>query len=195
MIVEAKNTRRNLIQLLSMSIKFFFIPKLQVYFVDLLPIRRPTEVITAQDKNIEGLCQAMNISVGLMMFKNMRYATEVVLLIPLIGNNVRKCVCWALSYDTRYESSCASERLVREFWVAFWEFIVIFRFQFLMISTCIIASTCLAVLGSLLRWSWGPVWLAPLTIMLYCVTFHLGCLNIGFVQLSECFGPQVSISF
>ncbi|CAB3244945.1 unnamed protein product [Arctia plantaginis] len=63
--------------------------------------------------------------------------------------------------------------------------------RILMISSSLMAAVSMALLGSLLRWSWAPEWAIPLTIVIYCIFFQIGVINVPFVQVGECVSPQL----
>ncbi|KAL0812127.1 hypothetical protein ABMA28_009505 [Loxostege sticticalis] len=67
----------------------------------------------------------------------------------------------------------------------------LFGRRVLMISSCAVCTICLAVLVTLLRWSWAPDWAVPLVMLLYPCAFQAGVQNVPMVQLSECFMPNV----
>lgn len=62
-----------------------------------------------------------------------------------------------------------------------------------MISSSLMAAISMALLGSLLRWSWAPEWAIPLTIVIYCIFFQIGVINVPFIQVGECVCPQVNL--
>lgn len=54
---------------------------------------------------------------------------------------------------------------------------------------------CLAILGAAMRWPIVPTWVTLGAVLVYCLVFHLGVITIVFVQLSECYGPQVGTTY
>lgn len=64
-----------------------------------------------------------------------------------------------------------------------------------MISSSLMAAISMALLGSLLRWSWAPEWAIPFTIVIYCLFSQIGVANVLFVQVGECVCPQVNWMF
>lgn len=66
----------------------------------------------------------------------------------------------------------------------------LFKRRSLMICSTLMSSWCMAVLGSLLRWSWASDWAVTLVVVIYCFSYQVGPNSLPFVLTSETFGPQ-----
>lgn len=62
----------------------------------------------------------------------------------------------------------------------------------LMISTCFLSGCCMACLSSMQYFTWAPEWGIPLVMILYCIFYQLGAVNIPFIQIAECLSPQMN---
>ncbi|CAH0596860.1 unnamed protein product [Chrysodeixis includens] len=62
----------------------------------------------------------------------------------------------------------------------------------LMISTCILTAACMTCAATMLRWAWAPEWGIPLSMLFFCMFYHLGCVNLPYVQINECILPQIN---
>ncbi|KAF9412182.1 hypothetical protein HW555_009255 [Spodoptera exigua] len=62
----------------------------------------------------------------------------------------------------------------------------------LMISTCCLSGCCMACLASMQQFPWAPEWGIPVVMILYCIFYQLGPVNIPFVQIAECLPPQMN---
>uniref|UniRef100_A0A2A4K0E5 Major facilitator superfamily (MFS) profile domain-containing protein n=1 Tax=Heliothis virescens TaxID=7102 RepID=A0A2A4K0E5_HELVI len=62
----------------------------------------------------------------------------------------------------------------------------------LMITTCSLAGGCMAWLASMLHWTWAPEWGIPLVMVFYCISFHLGTINIPVIQITETLPSQMN---
>lgn len=62
-------------------------------------------------------------------------------------------------------------------------------------SAAAINGICMLVLGTLVRWSWGPEWLVPTFILVFSFVFNLGGGMIPYVLLAEVFVPEVTLTF
>ncbi|PZC77117.1 hypothetical protein B5X24_HaOG203734 [Helicoverpa armigera] len=62
----------------------------------------------------------------------------------------------------------------------------------LMVTTCSMAGGCMACLATMLHWTWAPEWGIPLVMVFYCISFHLGTINIPFIQIAETLPPQMN---
>ncbi|XP_026318278.1 facilitated trehalose transporter Tret1-like [Hyposmocoma kahamanoa] len=61
----------------------------------------------------------------------------------------------------------------------------------LMISSTVLSGIFLALLASLLRWSWAPEWTIPAMVLGYSCVFQLGAASVPFLQISECFAHEL----
>ncbi|XP_063542396.1 solute carrier family 2, facilitated glucose transporter member 6-like [Cydia strobilella] len=67
----------------------------------------------------------------------------------------------------------------------------LFGRRILLISASTINGVCMVLLGVMVRWPFGPEWLVPAVILVFCFIFNLGGGMIPYVLLAEAFVPEV----
>ncbi|KAI8432950.1 hypothetical protein MSG28_013839 [Choristoneura fumiferana] len=61
----------------------------------------------------------------------------------------------------------------------------------LLMSAATINGFCMVALGTLVRWEWGPEWLVPAIILVFCFVFNLGGAIVPYIVMAEAFVPEV----
>ncbi|KAJ0171610.1 hypothetical protein K1T71_013160 [Dendrolimus kikuchii] len=63
--------------------------------------------------------------------------------------------------------------------------------RLLMILSSLLSAICCLVLGAQIQLHWGPNWVTPVCIYLFCIVYTLGASNVPYVFLAEVFLPEI----